>query len=981
MGLFGQYANVYKSVQDTIYSRTRPAPNKFGPGSNELVSQLKPWIRISSAVHNGLILGTGISLDASFSNLYGTANTAGKIGNAFSGAPIFETSKTFARGYRPSPIIESIGIENGSEGLTRKLKFQVKCFSLPQLDIITKYFLEPRFYLLAEWGWNTTDGYKNMAKIENTNVENAVCEMIQYMNLGVLKEKRSGSNGHYDAFLGVIAGGGIDFGEDETYIVSVEVQTQGEIPAYLQQHKGRTEPITATTGTAAKSSLMFDIRQEIETAQNDPNKLGEALFMYMFNDLPSQKQIQSIKDLQFKTTKQVSDSGIKVDEKFLEDFPNEKYWCQEWQYINMNTTYRDKLREVLRDSADVLLSNGTKATFNSEQPLISDSRYIRMELAWKILNEIGTNDVIREVYKCGETEVKIPNHTISIDNTIIRGHKHMFSMNRQYLYIPNGYLPDFGLEAIFKNPAGASATTGFLQMIEGQIKTKPGIMFGTPDTYIFPRGIDLKDTGFEFGEQYDESYRTIDKPAFTWGYLKDLYINFDFFVECLNRNGALIKDIAIDILNGLSQGCNMFWDFQIVEIGSTNPKDSGVQKLVVVDANFTGMPAGGKLVDGGESQGTLFTIQTIGATSPLLEVNMKLEVQGAIANQVMMQRGDLLTNGSDGVSRSSATVEDKVEDFSGLFSQGLTDNLTRKIVELQNLAGPDSGVNAGTTEEEPVITRNDDGEIIKIEYAGKEFLTEVKTEVGPGGSGDIIFLYVYAEDLYSNYRREQAADKAEAEAQSNWVMFLEKAAVFPRENDPTLTDFFGAGETWLDRIFDAEYNNTTMYQLIVGVWEDSQLLRQVYEYDMIDPNNSTFKRFEPRTNPGYLPIEVEFTLHGVSGFKVGDMIHFVDLPHVYREKVFTVMNVTQILDGDIWKTTVNTACRNIPVPGAGPLPTPGPEPTPLPGTPGSIEDREGNRQGQGGSGTPPTPGDRDLREPENYEPGTYWPPGQEPWNQ
>jgi hypothetical protein len=958
MGLFGQYANVYSTVQETIYDRTARK-------NTELVSGLKPWIRISSAVHQGLILGTGISLDESFTNLYGTDRTSGKIGDNFSGGTVSETSTAFARGYRPSPIIESVGIENGSEGLTRKLTFQIKCFSLPQLDIITKYFLEPRFYLLAEWGWNTTDAYSEMAKIQNTTLENAVCEMIQYMNLGVLKKKRSDSKGHYDAFLGVITGGGIDFGDDETYIVNVEVMTQGEIPAYLQQHKGKPELISAITGSASKSSLMFDIRTEIETAQNSPERLGEALFMYMFNDLPSQKQIKSVKDLQYKTTKQVSDSGIKVDSVLLAAAPDSLYWCQEWQYLNMNTTYRDKLREILKDSADLTLSDGSAAVFNSEQPLISDSRYIRMELAWKILNEIGTNDVIREVYKCGDTEVKVPNHTISIDNTIIRAHKHMFSMNREFLFIPNSILPDFGLESIFKNATSGTSTTGFLQMENGQIKTRDATMFGSPVTYQFPRGLTLQEANVELGEQYDESYRLVNKTPHSWGYLKDLYVNFDFFVECLNRNGYLIKDIALDILNGLSQGCNMFWDFQIVEIGSTNPKDSGIQKLVVVDANFTGMPSGGKLIDGTDSQKRIFQLQTIGVNSPLLDINMKLEVKGAIANQVMMQRGDLLTNDGEGITKSSAAIEDKVEDFSGLFSDGLTDNLTAKIIEIQNTAGPDSGGggSSSSTVLTPVIERDDDGNVIKITYGAEVFENERIIEAGPGGSGDFVTRYVYAEDLYEAFRAQEASAAVEAETQSNWVMFMQKAAVFPRENDPTLTDFFGPTGFW-SNIFDLTYNNTTLDQLIVGVWEDSQLLRQIYEYDMIDPNNSLDRRFEPRTNPGYLPIEVTFTLHGVSGFKVGDMIHFTDLPHVYRQKIFTVMNVTQVIDGDIWKTTVTTACRNLPAPGSSPagIPSP-PSPTPNP--------FPGNTEGQGTPPPAPSPG-------QITETGNYWPPGQEP---
>ena len=979
MGLFGQYANVYSSVQQTIYSRTRPGNNKYGPGSTELVSGLKPWIRISSAVHNGLIVGTGISLDASFDNLYGNDKTSGKIGNDFSGNSVTETSTVFARGYRPSPVIETIGIENGSEGLTRKLTFQIKCFSLPQLDTITKYFLEPRFYLLAEWGWNTTDGYGSMAKIENTNVENAVCEMIQYMNLGVLKKKRSDSKGHYDAFLGVIAGGSVDFGDDETYIVNVEVMTQGEIPAYLQQHKGVPESIT-TDGSVAKSSITFNI-SEIENAQSNSDTLGIALFMYMFNELPSQKQIQSVKNLMNVTTQEVSNSGVKIDSTFLQDFPTEKYWCQQWQFINMNSSYRDTLREKLSQGASIAVGDKTY-TYNGEEPLLSDARFIRMELAWRILNEIGKEGILREAYSCNGNSVNVPNHTISIDDTIIRGHKHMFSINREFLYIPNALAPDFGLEAILKDPSGGSTALGFLVVENGILKTKNVLMNKTPTTYQFPRGLNLKEAGVTLAEEYDDSYRIIDKAANSWGYLKDLYINFDFFIQCMNRNGALIKDVAIDILNGLSQGCNMFWDFQIVEIGSTNSTDTGLQKLVVVDANFAGLPSGGKLVNGVVKALQILSLQMIGANSPILESSMELKLTGAMANQVMTQRGELLSDGTD-VEKSSATVEDKVEDFTGLFAMGLVDNLTKKINEIEKKSGGGSGNNGsnaepgelGSTVEVLMGTDASGNEIIK--YGGTTY-TYIPA-VGNRNSGTGFYTPArtarqQVDDRKADDRRTQIRETETA----NWINFMRKAAVISRLNDPLSNDFdTNSFWNWLNE------NDANFGSLVVGIWEDSQLLRQVYEYDMVNPTDSLDRKFEPRTNPGYLPIQVTFTIHGVSGFKVGDMIHFKDLPHVYRNKIFTVMEISHTLDGDIWKTTIMAACRNMEIDG-GEIslpPSPPPPPTPLPGTPGSNQDPQGNRQGQQTPPSPPSPGNRDFREPENYTPGTYWPPGQEPWNQ
>jgi hypothetical protein len=930
MGLFGQYANVYKSVQDTLRARTRTLSNATGDilANVENVSSLKPWIRISSAVNDGLIIGTGISLDPAFDNLYGTSTRSGKIGDNFLGVPVFESSPVQSRGYRPSPIIESIGIQNGSEGLSRNLKFQIKCFSLPQLDTITKYFLEPRYYLLAEWGWNTPAGYSGLAKIENQGITNGVCEMITYMNLRVLKEKRSKSSGHYDAFLGVITGGGISFGDDETYIIDVEVTTQGEIPAYLQQNKGTVVSTSPTSvGAVAKSSAIFNIEKDIETALR-ANNFGKSLFLYMFNDLPAQKQIQAVKNLQFQTITEVS-KEMRVDNNSLVSDPTMLYWCQEFHYLNMNTSYRDKLRETLIEGAEITVPGlEDEIKYNGEQPLISDSRYIRMELAWKILNEIGKNDVITEDFNCSGNNIRVPNYKISIDSTICRAHKHMFSVNREFLFIPNEYCPDFGLEDFL---VGAPDATP-LRMNGGTIQTRAAgnRPFGLPNSYVFPQfqslGKKIEDGAISFGEQFDDSYRLLDKPALSWGYLKDLFINFDFFCECINRNGALIKDVAIDILNGLSQGCNMFWDFQIVEIGSTDKNDVGIQKLVVVDANFTGIPKGGKLTDGTDSAQNVLSLQTIGVNSPFLDINMKLEIKGALGNQVMAQRGGIY-NTSD---NSSVTIEDKVENFYGLFSRGANDNLERKINEVlatarNNIEGDPNSAGGEDSDVELIIGSDINGEI--IQYRGITYYGEPARTVSVGTSF-VIYPAIPARQKVDEARRDYAASTLSSAIESNWIMFMEKAAVFPRINDPSNIDF--ASGTF----FNIDSNDAYVRTLVVGAWEDSQLLRQVYEFDMRDPDDTRIKRFEPRTNPGYLPIEVEFTIHGISGFKVGDMIHFKDLPHVYREKIFTVMNVAQVIDGDIWKTTVTTACRNLVAPGykdstmetvpSGPLP-------PLPG--------------------------------------------------
>jgi acetolactate synthase-1/3 small subunit len=116
------------------------------------------------------------------------------------------------------------------------------------------------------------------------------------------------------------------------------------------------------------------------------------------------------------------------------------------------------------------------------------------------------------------------------------------------------------------------------------------------------------------------------------------------------------------------------------------------------------------------------------------------------------------------------------------------------------------------------------------------------------------------------------------------------------------------------RVVDLAENSLIIDEstMVCAIWEDTQLLRQIYEYDLTGGNVITFNEGANK-NPGFLPIEVNFTIHGVSGIKVGDMLHFVDLPRVYRTKIFSVFDVEHSINDDMWQTSVVAKLRNIDV--------------------------------------------------------------------
>lgn len=892
MSTFLQYSNVYPEVRSTILNRA---------GNNLAVSQLKPWIRISSSLSSGLVVASNLPNDT-FGARYGDPittkdatypHTNGRLGVNFNGTSIYPYSHpTIERANRPSPVIETITISNGTEGLSRKLNFAIKAFTLPQLDSLTAYFLEPRFYLLVEWGNNTQLAYNQMANLYG-GIDKAVCEMISYVNLGVLKDKRKNSKGHYDAFLGVITGGGVDYGSDETYIINVEVTTQGEIPAYFQQHKGTSLKINSNSTNAAKSSAVFDTISEIQAAEKDKD-YGKALFMYMYNDLPLSKRTERIKQ-----------------------FIDNPKWAAEYNFVNMNKTTRDKLIEGLNNEViTVKNKDGTvgKGKVPEGQPLVGKERFIRMELAWEILN---TTDLLLEpqIISCNKGKSnKSLDSTISIENTIIRGHKHIFSTDKRYLYIPNKNAPDFGLYDILTGNA-TSGSSSFISITGNTLATQDLTTIGLPDDRCFPQTTACTETG---AKVYDESIFSLNQDPYEWGYLKDLFINFDFFCECMQRSGHVIKDVALDILNGLSSAVNLFWDFQIVENGSvSSTKDNiGDMCLTVVDKNFSGKPPG-------STEGYL-TLQSIGSNSPFLDFKIKLEVAGAMANQVMAQTNNNQQN-SPSPAQSSYNIDDKVENFQGLFSSrpdrvgSLLHTIYKESLEAAKKEAEQVEQQQKTTEEKLAEINETLIKNIQIK-AQTEAITLAEFEAmkmyatGLALSGEFGLAWDLGTTILSatvtsnsaelaNQITEGESRKETQQRNTNYEIFMQKAGVYPKINNPNVDTWDGAFQNEDSIVADES-------QIVCAVWEDTQLLRQIYEYDLTNQNIFSFN-FGAAKNPGYLPVEVNFTIHGVSGLKIGDLLHFVDLPRQYRTKLFTVFQVEHSVNDDMWQTNVIAKLRPI----------------------------------------------------------------------
>jgi hypothetical protein len=572
MQTFPNFSNVKGYIKSELDKRV-DNPN--------YLSSLNSWIRVSSGVGDGLVLISnpdikllsGAGDDAS---IYGNDKVSGVIGKTWEGGAVYASS---GQGYRPSPTIESLQISEGKGGLSREASFAIKCYTEEQMQKTTEYFMEPGYTIFIEWGWNTVDAYRGWQSNLSVN------GVAKYQSFNETTSRRDSTNGHYDNYFGFITGGDISIDGDR-WTINVNCKGYGELSStYLV-----SEPGTKNKSVGTVSEFR---PKDIEGIDD----VGKVRFMKMFNSLPSTRKVASVKAL-------IGDSRITNPVNFLnfeEDIAEEinKHTDGKWLGMRADTGQFGDL--------EVKFPIGTK--------LVTEDRFIRFGTLMEIIN-MGIN-----------TEMKLGNKTmpvrVSTDDTPISGYKYMFSTDSSLLFIPNKNTPKFSTKDIVD---GKSIQDSFSKSKSGEINfpeanlQNNSVSFDDSSVVNFPNPNSLS---YDPGDGSD----IVKKPKNQWGYLNDLYINFDFAKNQIKKSNLLLRDALYEILNGVSQAANGLWDFQIVEKES---KTTGITELRVQDMNFVPELSGA----------TSFNVSVVGNSSVFLDTQFSVDVADQKMNQVIAERNN-----------------------------------------------------------------------------------------------------------------------------------------------------------------------------------------------------------------------------------------------------------------------------------------------------------------------------------------------------
>ena len=835
---FPQLGNIDKRIYDTVIQKA---------SSNLRASQTMPWIRVTSCLDTFLTLESTKNHE-SFSQKYGNTQKSGRLGisgDVDGNKSIYSDDTGNDRGLRPSPSIDSISISQGNEGLSKKSSFTIICYSLGQAEKIMEYFLEPGNMVLVEWGENNQTSYSQKASINK-------CAIAAYNNLRHIQQKRTNAHGMYDAVLGVITGGSMGYGSNETFEVGVELTAVGEIPAYLQHHKGIVNP-----EASIESGQVF---QEHELEAEDLS-VGRALFMQMYNDLPSAKRIGTVKKL-----------------------GNKGGWATDASnFINMDKEVHDDITKQMSGGAKLNSMNkddGDPIVIESDVPLFSDKRYIRAALAFTILD--SQDNMALNALKIGDCDngASKSQGTIQWYNTICRAHENMFSANSDYLYIPNKSGPFFDVIGALSKKTKLNSVIPDLRSDKGNVASR-GVTGGIEGQ--------LKYHLREKGESGDNVTANLHPKTYE--------PNLDESHYFPNRSSLNFEDQACF---DNTYGNHLYWNFQIVVRGHTkiyspggpsdldtfynwkkenNPGELGQEELQIIDAAF-----GGRMT---EAKGVgIAGFQSRGTASPFLSCELNFDIPGAMKGQVTARK---LAN-----APKNANAEDKEVDLDGLFS-----NKTDTVLEALNSVQKKMTANAIEVEKAKAQEKLDN----------RGFWEKTGDKVGAAAT------YVAEGVGLQDTPEEEAEAKA---MKSNYEFFANNALVVPRpqdkDEDMDIVDNWGP---------DGSDTVTLSEIAMVGAWADANVLKKLQQLNegTLDVKGGKLAENMGSTstlNVPLLPIKFNFTIHGVSGIRVGDTFHIADLPTKYKNKVFQVVNVSHSIEQNLWSTKIEGQLRNLKI-GSGVL--------------------------------------------------------------
>lgn len=812
---------------------------------NDSASTIVSWIRvISGAVTTqgkGLVLQSNqdwsILRGTGRGSYYGDSVSSGDIGFDLDGQVVGTGS---GRVLRPSPTVVGLQIKEGKDQISREATLNLKCFTLEQMEMIQSYFMEPGYSLCIEYGWSTPKSDTVALDVgagADDVVSKAANRNLDYNNL---HSARLNSDGDYDSFLGFIVGGNVT-SEGETFNVTVSLRGMPGLPTFMQsQHKilqlgGPTGKVKNKDG----EPLTYGTDElEVPATVDQTDVLRDRRFKNMFNALPTFRQTKVVQALKDTTTYADFINFDAVVNKTVSSFTDPDFW--------------DSLSDTISGNDPAAIEINGAAI--EKDKLFSKQRYIRFSLAKDIL-------LANAAYKNIIVGGKPLSIEFSLDNVRIGAFPYIFSTKKEKLIIP-GFIPDFSV--YFLNSEVIN------QLDDGDLESG-GVTYSDKDFRIFGP------TEIQFTEPNALNEDGFIEDARYWGYLKNLYVNFDMFHSKLTQTNKNIREILEDILNEMSSAVNGFWNFQIVE-----RQEGNRIIMTVIDENWVGKPPEVPV-----------TFAHAGTKSVFLESNLDISIPGEMLNQLVNKRLSFSVNPDEApLSVGTNTFFSSVKD---LFVKGTTGGTTAASEETEKKYASDdpnvilSEAEAYWKETQKQLNEHLAG-VKEIQKQDPNY-TSLNTQ---GYLDNVKAARLAYEKAGGTLDSSQIQDAVAKQALAKLSQNLAKIDVVPRVNIPTMPDVD------VTKIKD---HAAFLEQYRVYCFDDPSYLDKL-KNDAHSSKNGGGTLSHP------LPIKYRFKIMGTSGLRRGDMFNIDGIPDKYRlHGLFQVTEIEQNVENMNWTTEVTGEYR------------------------------------------------------------------------
>jgi hypothetical protein len=559
MSVFPNFGNIDDSIRKVINSRK----------SVVSVSELNAYVRVTSFANPGMTLysNPNVSLFGA-AGIYGDGVDAGISGMTLGLKP-FKTEGENAP-LRPTPIITSLEIDEGAGNLSRKATFSITCFSKSQMQLLSEFYLEPGFSIFLEWGWNTANGASGLVKsLKADNVSN-------FQSFKKTDDQRIKGGYEYDNYLGFNTGGSLAVDGDK-WTINVKCTGYTELPSYLLASHNSTD---GPSGGATNKLIARPVYGEASLEKVKGNA-GLERWMRCYNELPGTRQTKWVKGLKNELAK--VENFIGFDDTVAENV-NETTNGKSWWQIGTKDTKK---------------VNGKDVDFPEGTEVVSKEKFIKFSALMKIFFAIG-----QEGYYLGKKKKKI-SFVINTNDTVCSAFQNIFSTDSTKLFIPNAFTPSMDLATISdKEPDISALLTGDKKIVDNTVAK----IVKFPNSY-------------PCNETQEGKASNLEIPAYQWGYLRDLYVNFEFAKSVMDTSNFFIKDAIYQILNGMSSAVNGMWDFQMNE----HPIGDDTTELRIFEMNAI---SSAKLP-------SPYVFNISGPESVFIDASFDLDIGGAKMNQII----------------------------------------------------------------------------------------------------------------------------------------------------------------------------------------------------------------------------------------------------------------------------------------------------------------------------------------------------------